>query len=226
MKSSIIVSNFLLIMAAARVLDTEHFGIYSILFSAVGLFCIVATFGQQVSVMRWWNEYTAADDPALLKGALRFSFATCLAGCADRGGRFLLLGSLQPRDDAGAAVTLYHGRAGLGADHGAPRAHGGRRRRGRWLRQSARRAAGAFYLAFCLATGTAADVSTVFFLFSGGAIAAMLLHFVFIAARIQPSIPTLPPSHPRHRPARAGGRARSSCGSPTAWRPRTSISTC
>ena len=87
MKSSIIVSNFLLIMAAARVLDTEHFGIYSILFSAVGLFCIVATFGQQVSVMRWWNEYTAADDPALLKGALRFSFATCLAGCAIEIGR-------------------------------------------------------------------------------------------------------------------------------------------
>ena len=57
LKVSIIVLNFALIMLAARVLDPDHFGTFSILFSAVGLFCIVATFGQQVSVMRSWNEY-------------------------------------------------------------------------------------------------------------------------------------------------------------------------
>ena len=107
MKSSIIVSNFLLIMAAARVLDTEHFGIYSILFSAVGLFCIVATFGQQVSVMRWWNEYTAADDPALLKGALRFSFATCLAGCAIVAAGFYFWAASNHAMMLAAAVTLF-----------------------------------------------------------------------------------------------------------------------
>ena len=56
MKSSIIVANFTLIMLAARVLDPDRFGNFSILFSAAGLFCIVATFGQQVSVMRSWNE--------------------------------------------------------------------------------------------------------------------------------------------------------------------------
>jgi O-antigen/teichoic acid export membrane protein len=55
MKSSIIVANFALIMLAARVLDTEAFGVFSILFAAAGLFCIVATFGQQVSIMRWCN---------------------------------------------------------------------------------------------------------------------------------------------------------------------------
>jgi O-antigen/teichoic acid export membrane protein len=60
MKSSIIVANFALIMAAARVLDTEAFGVFSILFAAAGLFAIVATFGQQITIMRWWNEYTHA----------------------------------------------------------------------------------------------------------------------------------------------------------------------
>jgi O-antigen/teichoic acid export membrane protein len=73
-------SNFALISLAARALGADGFGTYSILFSAAGLFCIVATFGQQVLVMRFWNEYCSADQQGLLKGALIFSALTCLAG--------------------------------------------------------------------------------------------------------------------------------------------------
>ncbi|WP_457935516.1 lipopolysaccharide biosynthesis protein [Mesorhizobium sp. 10J20-29] len=207
MKSSIIVSNFLLIMAAARVLDTEHFGIYSILFSAVGLFCIVATFGQQVSVMRWWNEYTAADDPALLKGALRFSFATCLAGCAIVAAGFYFWAASNHAMMLAAAVTLFmvaqasvlttahlvRTAVGVGAGDGF----------GNLLVVLPALS----YLAFCLATGTAADVSTVFFLFSGGAITAMLLHFVFMRRRIHALYPDFAAIEPRHD--RASWRSRS-----------------
>jgi O-antigen/teichoic acid export membrane protein len=72
--------NFALISLAARILGEHSFGTYSILFSAAGLFCIVATFGQQVLVMRFWGEYSSIDKQGLLKGALIFSLLTCLAG--------------------------------------------------------------------------------------------------------------------------------------------------
>jgi O-antigen/teichoic acid export membrane protein len=73
-------SNFALISLAARALGEYRFGTYSILFSAAGLFCIVATFGQQILVMRSWNEYSSVDQQSLLKGALIFSCLTCVAG--------------------------------------------------------------------------------------------------------------------------------------------------
>src|ERR1700704_4821824 len=73
-------SNFALISLAARALGEYRFGTYSILFSAAGLFCIVATFGQQILVMRSWNEYSSVNQQGLLKGALIFSCLTCVAG--------------------------------------------------------------------------------------------------------------------------------------------------
>ena len=72
--------NFALIWLAARSLGEARFGVYSIMFSAAGLFCIVATSGQQILVMRSWNEYSSAARPGLLKGALIFSSLMCLAG--------------------------------------------------------------------------------------------------------------------------------------------------
>jgi O-antigen/teichoic acid export membrane protein len=72
--------NFALISLAARALGGYAFGTYSILFSAAGLFCIVATFGQQILVMRSWSEYSSSDQQGLLKGALIFSGLACLAG--------------------------------------------------------------------------------------------------------------------------------------------------
>lgn len=72
--------NFVLITLAARTLGKSAFGTYSILFSAAGLFCVVATFGQQIVSMRSWSEYSSAGQQRLLKGAMIFSSLTCLAG--------------------------------------------------------------------------------------------------------------------------------------------------
>ena len=132
-------ANFALIMLAARVLDTEAFGVFSILFAAGGLFSIVATFGQQVSIMRWWNEYTAANDPATLKGVLRFSAATVLVGLRHRRSRLFSLGRLDAHAAARRRRHALHGVAGDRDDVGASGANGDQRRRGRRLRQSARR---------------------------------------------------------------------------------------
>ena len=72
--------NFVLITLAARTLGNSVFGTYSILFSAAGLFCVVATFGQQIVSMRSWSEYSSAGQQRLLKGAMIFSGLACLAG--------------------------------------------------------------------------------------------------------------------------------------------------
>jgi O-antigen/teichoic acid export membrane protein len=57
LRIAITAMNFALISLAARALGADGFGTYSILFSAAGLFCIVATFGQQVLVMRSWSGF-------------------------------------------------------------------------------------------------------------------------------------------------------------------------
>jgi len=80
LRAATTVLNFVLITLAARTLGNGAFGTYSILFSAAGLFCVVATFGQQIVSMRSWSEYSSAGQQHLLKGAMIFSCITCLAG--------------------------------------------------------------------------------------------------------------------------------------------------
>jgi len=74
--------SFLLIWLAARTLDEHNFGTYSMLFSAAGLCSVVATLGQQIFLMRAWSEYTSAERPDLLKGAMLFSLLACVGGGA------------------------------------------------------------------------------------------------------------------------------------------------
>jgi O-antigen/teichoic acid export membrane protein len=198
MKSSIIVANFALIMLAARVLDTEAFGVFSILFAAAGLFCIVATFGQQVSIMRWWNEYTAAGDPATLKGALRFSAAAVLAGCAVIAAGFFFWAASTHALLLAAAVTLYmvmqasvttsghlvRTAVGVGAGDGF----------GNLLVS----VPALIYLAAVLLAGRAAEASTIFFLFAAGGAAAITLHFIFLRRKIRALFPGFASVKPRY----------------------------
>jgi O-antigen/teichoic acid export membrane protein len=82
LRAATTILNFVLITLAARTLGNGMFGTYSILFSAAGLFCVVATFGQQIVSMRSWSEYSSAGQHRLLKGAMIFSGIACLAGSA------------------------------------------------------------------------------------------------------------------------------------------------
>jgi O-antigen/teichoic acid export membrane protein len=201
MKSSIIVANFTLIMLAARVLDTEAFGVFSILFAAAGLFCIVATFGQQVSIMRWWNEYTAANDPATLKGVLRFSTATVLLGCAIiAAGFYFWAASAHPLLLA-AAITLYMISQAmvLTSSHlvrtaisvGAGDGYGN-------LLVSV---PALIYLAAVLVADATGEASTVFFLFAAGAATAVALHYIFLRGKIRSLYPDFASVRPRYEAA-------------------------
>src|SRR5947209_9313032 len=80
LRATITILNFVLISLAARMLGKADFGTYSVMFSAAGLFSVVATFGQQIVAVRSWNEYTSAGQQHLLKGALIFSGVICLVG--------------------------------------------------------------------------------------------------------------------------------------------------
>ena len=198
MKSSIIVANFTLIMLAARVLDPDRFGNFSILFSAAGLFCIVATFGQQVSVMRSWNEYVAADDPALLKGALRFSLAACLIACAVVAVGFYFWAVSTYANPLAIAATLFlvAQAAVFTSSHLVRTAIGVGR--GDALGSLSVVLPALVYLAASLATGAKADISTVFFLFSAGAITAILLQFTLLWRKLQTLYPDFAAVRPRY----------------------------
>jgi O-antigen/teichoic acid export membrane protein len=201
LKSSVIVANFTLVMLAARELDTEAFGVFSVLFAAVGLSCIVATFGQQISIMRWWNEYTAANDTAALKGALRFSTTTVLVGSVVIAAGFFFWEARTHAWLLAAAVTLHM----VVQAHVQTSQH--------LVRTAISVAAGdgvgnlfvsvpaLFYLAFMLVTGGTAETSTIFLLFAFGGILALALHVILMRRKIAALYPGFASVVPRYKTA-------------------------
>lgn len=71
---------FALFALGARIFGGHDFGTFSILFSVAGLFSVFATAGQQLLLMRSWNEYSANGDAARLKGAIIFGVAAAGLG--------------------------------------------------------------------------------------------------------------------------------------------------
>jgi O-antigen/teichoic acid export membrane protein len=107
LRGVVTITNLALVTLAARTLGKHDFGTYSILFSAAGLCSVIATFGQQVFMMRAWSEYSAAGQQQLLKGAMTFSALTCLAGAALIGLPFYGWLSLSHDALLAISVTLY-----------------------------------------------------------------------------------------------------------------------
>lgn len=198
LKGSTIVLSFVLITLASRVLGTETFGTYSVLFSAVGLFCVVATFGQQVLLMRSWNEFVAADAPGFLKGALLFGAGTCLVGSAVISlGSFMWVTSFEGEVLALsvaaylallAMVTtsshLVRTAVGVGAGDGY----------GNLLTI----APPIIYLGACWISGSAAELSVVFFLFALGALLGLTIHFGIMWRMVRKVFPAFAGAAPRY----------------------------
>lgn len=190
LKCSFIGLNFALVMLAARVLDTEHFGVYSIFFSATGLFCIVATFGQQVLIMRSWNEYVASGQTGLLKGSLIYSLLTCLAGGAVIGLAFYAWAATTYTAMLAAAATIFlivqalslttahlvRTAIGVGSGDGY----------GNILVVIPP----IIYLLMILIWGGTASISAIFFLFTAGTGTALLIHLYLMRRRIAERVPT------------------------------------
>jgi O-antigen/teichoic acid export membrane protein len=181
--------NFALISLAARTLGEDAFGTYSILFSAAGLFCIVATLGQQVLVMRFWSEYASANEESLLKGSLIFSGLSCLAGSVLVTIPFYGWFAASHGPPLAIAVTLYlfvlsvvmttshlvRTAIGVGVGDG--------------LGNLLLVIPPILYLLFSLATGGAAQTATLFVLMAVGGGAAIIAHAVLMARRIRDRFP-------------------------------------
>lgn len=103
----ITIVNLGLVTIAARTLSRHDFGTYSMLFSAAGLLSIVATFGQQIFIMRSWSEYTSARDEAKLKGSIIFTTLACLAGGLLVGLPFFFWASLEHDALLASSTALY-----------------------------------------------------------------------------------------------------------------------
>jgi O-antigen/teichoic acid export membrane protein len=182
-------SNFALISLAARALGEYRFGTYSILFSAAGLFCIVATFGQQILVMRSWNEYSSVNQQGLLKGALIFSCLTCVAGSVLVAIPFYGWFAASHAPLLSLSVTLYlvalsvvmttshlvRTALGVGIGDGF----------GNLLLVIPP----ILYLLFGLAYGNKAEIDTLFMLMAAGGSSAIIIHLALMWRRIHDRFP-------------------------------------
>ena len=179
-KVMMVVLNFTLIALAARALDAEGFGYYSILFSAAGLLLIGAAAGQELFVIRLWNEFVAGNDPERLKGLFLFSMSVIAAAGAVIAAIFLPWVSWSFGVETAVAVTLFLliSAALQVSNH--------------LLRTAVSVAAGdglgnllqiapaLAYLGWCLAMGGEAKVAGVFAFLAVGAFAGLLVHLAMM----------------------------------------------
>lgn len=189
LKGVSVVLNFTLFFLLARALGGHEFGVFSILFSVAGLFSVFATSGQQILMVRFWNEYSANNDVARLKGALGFSGTTFLFGS-------LVIGTLVMAGLSFAfpfalvlPVTLYLVAAALLLTT----SHLVRAAIGLWLGDGL----GSFvpillaigYLVFHLSQGGTGNLGTVFYLLAGGAGVSAAIQFGAIWYKLRQQFP-------------------------------------
>lgn len=189
LRITITLFSFALITLAARTMTLPEFGIYSILFSAAGLFCILATVGQQVLLMRSWNEYSATGQVGLLKGALIFAVVVCGAGSVLVAVPFYVWFAASQGSMVAFAVTLYlvalsvvlttshlvRTAIGVGIGDG--------------FGNLSLTVPPTVYFGWILLAGGSVAPGTIFFLMSAGAIACIALHVVSMARSIRRTLP-------------------------------------
>lgn len=211
-KVMMVTLNFTLIALAARALTTDAFGHYSILFSAAGLLLILGAAGQELFIIRSWNEYAAVGDAGKAKGAIRFSATLCLAASSIIATLFyaIMAGAYGHNTILAVAafiflsaplqITSHLLRTSVGVAAGDGIAN---------LFQIAPAIA---YLAVCLATGAPVTVSGVFAGLAAGACAGLATHLIMSARLVRKALPNWPGIKPEmlrqawlHRSARLLG---------------------
>ena len=184
LKAGFITFNFALIFLGARTLGAEQFGIYSIVFSAAGLFCVAATFGQQVLIMRSWGEYAGDQDCGLLKGSLYYSGGISLAGAVLVAASFFVWLDIT-HDHALALtatmfvflqtlvlVTSHLLRSAIGVGVGDGHAN------------ITATLLPVVYLAACLALGITPTVAIIFAFYALGVAVALIVHFLAMRKKL------------------------------------------
>lgn len=207
LKAVITLLNFALVTLAARALGIDVFGTYSLLFSAAGLLSIAASIGQQVLVMRFWNEYLAAGRADLLKGALIFSGAACLAGSALFGLPFYLWCAVTHGGEVAAAVTTYLVMFTLANTTAHLVRTAVSVERGDGFLNILFGLPGAVYLGACLLTTTTADLSILFGVMAAGGLLAIVIHIGALRSALAAACPAFSRARPTFEIAQWLGRS-------------------
>lgn len=201
LKAVITVLSFALVTLAARALGPETFGIYSLLFSAAGLLGVLAMFGQQVLVMRFWNEYVANGRADLLKGALMFGAAACLLGVVLFGLPFLLWCDGMYETEIAVAATAYLvGIAVVMTTAHLIRAAVGVAT-GDGFANILLSLPGAIYLGLCLLLGWTAELATLFAVMAAGAAVSVLIHLRVLRRALTLAFPEFRRVRPAFQPS-------------------------
>lgn len=107
LKAGTVTANFALIALLGATLDAHDFGAFSMVFSAAGLFAIVAVVGQQVLLMRRWSELSASNDLPRLRASLEFSSKVVACGLLIVSGSFLLVALFFLKPLEAVAATFF-----------------------------------------------------------------------------------------------------------------------
>lgn len=190
-KVVMVVLNFTLIALAVRALDTHEFGYYSILFSAAGLLLITAAAGQELFVIRSWNEFVVRNDMGRIKGLFHFSVGLCTVASILVSGGFLPWVAWWHGWYTAIAVTCFMVLSAVLqiSNH--------------LLRTSISVAAGdgignvcqvtpaILYLVWCLVSAHDAGLTQLFVFLAIGAFAGISVHFVMMRRRVRALFPAI-----------------------------------
>lgn len=195
LKANAVVFTFGLIVLMSRGADADTFGTFSMLFSASGLFAIVAVAGQQVLLLRNWSAHALSGDLAQLKGSLIYSAVTVLVGLAVTcTGFFIVVAWMLPAELA-AAATAYLASLCLVTVS----AHLVRTAVGIFIGDGIgtmfAMAPPIAYLAYLHATGAPLDIGAVFWLMTLGGALVLALHSGVMWWKIRRDFPRLPTAH-------------------------------
>ncbi|MEP1442135.1 MAG: polysaccharide biosynthesis C-terminal domain-containing protein [Hyphomicrobiales bacterium] len=80
LKGGAAICSFLMFSLMSNTRSAEEFGSFAIVWSAASMMMVLAAFGQEMMVIKAWNEHSAAKAPGKVKGGILIGFFTCLIG--------------------------------------------------------------------------------------------------------------------------------------------------
>ena len=107
LKAGAAACSFLLFSLASNTRSGDEFGTFAIILSAASMMMVLAAFGQEMMVIRIWNEHGASNNSSMVKGGILSGFFTCLFGGALAG---IVLGAyfgVSESAGLGVAVGLF-----------------------------------------------------------------------------------------------------------------------
>ena len=107
LKGGAAISTFLMFSLMSNTRTAEEFGSFAIAWSAASMMMVLAAFGQEMMVIRAWNEHSAAKSPGKVKGGILIGFFTCLIGGAIGGSALGIFYWLTESAFLGVVVGLF-----------------------------------------------------------------------------------------------------------------------